>query len=115
MEINKLSGNVGKLFVFEGPDGVGKSTISKEVTEYFNSNYNNFILLTFPGKEDGTLGKVVYDLHHQSSSLGVNKITNSSKQLLHIAAHIDAIEQIILPQIKANRNIILGRVDYPKR
>lgn len=109
MKLNKLSGDIGKLFVLEGPDGVGKSTISKEVTDYFNSNYNNFILLTFPGKENGTLGKVVYDLHHQANLLGVNKITDSSKQLLHIAAHIDSIEQIILPQIKDNKNIILDR------
>lgn len=108
MKINKtLDG--GKLFVLEGPDGVGKSTISKDVTEYFNSNYNNFVLLTFPGKEVGTLGKVVYDLHHQPDLLGVNKVADSSNQLLHIAAHIDAIEQIILPQIKDNKNIILDR------
>lgn len=50
MKINKLLKNAGKLFVLESSDGVEQSTRSKEVTDYFNSNYNDFILLIFPEK-----------------------------------------------------------------
>jgi thymidylate kinase len=41
--------------------------------------------------------------------LGVNKIISASNQLLHIASHIDTIEQVIIPHIKANKNVVLDR------
>ena len=89
---------IGKLYVFEGPDGVGKSELSSRFATMLNEKGTPAKLLSFPGKNDGTIGKLVYDLHHAPQSFGVKKVSSSSLQLMHIAAHIDAIENQILPR-----------------
>ena len=65
--------------------------------------------LSFPGKEHGTLGKLVYDLHHDSHSHGVDRITPLSMQLMHIAAHIDAIKFTIVPALRSGVSVVLDR------
>jgi thymidylate kinase len=101
--------SAGQLFVFEGPDGVGKSELSQRFSSLLRSRGVPVQLLTFPGKDDGTLGKVVYDLHHEPGRFGVNGIAPSSMQLLHIAAHLDTIERTILPALRAGTTIVLDR------
>jgi thymidylate kinase len=66
-------------------------------------------LLTFPGKEPGTLGGLVYGLHHDPARYGVESLTPASRQALHIAAHLDAIERRILPALRNGRHILLDR------
>ena len=100
---------VGQLFVFEGPDGVGKTELSKQFTALLKSKGIRAQRLSFPGNEDATLGKLVYDLHHDSQSHGVARINPSSMQLMHIAAHLDAIESTILPALRAGISVILDR------
>ena len=99
----------GELFVFEGPDGVGKSELSQQFSASLRSQGVNVQLLTFPGKEDGTLGKVVYEFHHDPARFGVQNAVPSSVQLLHIAAHLDTIERIILPALRSGTTIVLDR------
>jgi thymidylate kinase len=100
---------LGKLYVFEGPDGVGKSELSSLFTAMLNEKGTLAKLLSFPGKSEGTIGKLVYDLHHAPQSFGVVKVSSSSLQLMHIAAHIDAIEGVILPALHAGVTIVLDR------
>jgi thymidylate kinase len=99
----------GKLLVFEGPDGVGKTSISQEIATYLNERGEACELMTFPDREPGTIGKLVYNLHHEPSKYGVESFTPTSKQALHIVAHLDAIERRIIPTIKAGRHIVLDR------
>ncbi len=99
----------GKLVVFEGPDGVGKSTISTKVAEWLNANGYVCELMTFPGKELGTLGKLVYELHHAPARLGIEALTITSKQVLHVAAHLDAIERRIVPALASGCHVLLDR------
>ncbi|MEK6287789.1 MAG: hypothetical protein AABO57_18885 [Acidobacteriota bacterium] len=99
----------GKLFVFEGPDNSGKTTLSIASAEYFRSKGIECDYFAFPGREIGTLGTLVYGLHHDPQSRGVQAITPTSLQLLHIAAHVDAIESKILPALKIGRNVVLDR------
>lgn len=94
---------VGKLFVFEGADGVGKSTVSQLVTERLKNNGNSCLYLSFPGKEEGTLGNLVYQIHHDQKHFNIDAIVPASLQVLHIAAHIDAIEKKIIPAIKEGK------------
>jgi thymidylate kinase len=101
--------SAGQLFVFEGPDGVGKSELSRRFFSSLVSRGVTAQLMTFPGKEEGTLGKVVYDLHHKPDDVGVGQIASSSLQLLHIAAHLDAIERTILPALRSGTTIVLDR------
>lgn len=100
---------VGQLFVFEGPDGVGKTELSEQFTALLNDKGLRAQRLSFPGREDGTLGKLVYDLHHDPQSRGVARINPLSMQLMHIAAHLDAIESVILPALRDGISIVLDR------
>jgi len=99
----------GKLTVFEGPDGVGKSAISERVAAGLGSRGQPTSLLTFPGREAGTLGRLVYDLHHDPDRFGVGEISPVSKQVMHVAAHLDAIEHVIGPTLRAGRDVMLDR------
>ena len=97
----------GRLFVFEGSDGVGKSTISEKVAEYLRKKGFDVLLLSFPGNEPNSLGDLVYKIHHKE--FGIGNISAASLQALHIAAHIDCIENRIRPAILDRKTIILDR------
>ena len=65
--------------------------------------------LSFPGKDEGTIGRLVYDVHHAPASYGLKAITDTSLQALHIAAHLDEIERRILPALREGHWVILDR------
>lgn len=100
---------LGKLFVFEGPDGVGKSALSHCVAKRFLSEGISSTYLTFPGKENGTLGHLVYRIHHEPERFEIKSMNQTSLQTLHIAAHIDTIENTIIPAIKEGKTVVLDR------
>ena len=83
----------GRLIVFEGPDNVGKSTLAGHLTSRLCEAGIRCEQLAFPGNRPGSLGRLVYNLHHNASGLGFGKINATSLQMLHIAAHIDVIER----------------------
>jgi len=99
----------GKLFVFEGPDGSGKTTLSKAFATRVEVLGFKCDWFSFPGREAGTLGKKVYEIHHSGEKSGKNQINPTSLQLLHIAAHIDTIERSILPALRRGHLVILDR------
>lgn len=95
----------GRLIVFEGPDGVGKSTLAAALARAMRDRGIIVTLMAFPGNEAGSLGAAVYTLHHDlKQSIGAN-----AKQALHVAAHIDAIERTILPALLRDETVILDR------
>jgi thymidylate kinase len=100
---------VAGLFVFEGPDHVGKTTIVKEVEKRFIRAGQACVSLSFPGKEEGTIGAHIYKLHHDLARYDVMQLSPLSRQILHIAAHVDAIERKILPMIRKGTTILLDR------
>ncbi|EKU98292.1 thymidylate kinase [Leptolyngbya sp. PCC 7375] len=108
-KISKQEKQYGKLIVFEGPDGVGKTTIAQKIAQCLNDSDEKCKLMAFPGKEPGTLGDLVYKLHHDPSKYNVEDFTSASKQVLHIAAHLDAIERVILPTLSSGCHVILDR------
>jgi len=99
----------GKLIIFEGPDGVGKTTLSQQMQVILEARGQQCKWLSFPGREDGSLGRAVYDLHHEPERFGVHSMTATAKQALHIAAHLDAIEYRIKPWLAAGIHVILDR------
>jgi phosphopantetheine--protein transferase-like protein len=99
----------GRLFVLEGADGTGKSALSTGFVESLNRHGVAAKLLTFPGREPGTLGAHVYDVHHEPARFGITHMSEASRQLLHIAAHIDTIADRIRPLLAAGTTVVLDR------
>ena len=99
----------GRLIVFEGSDGVGKSTLSEAFVSAIRYIGIPCAFLSFPGKEKGTIGNLVYGIHHAATEYGISEITDASLQALHIAAHLDAIERNILPAIDKGHWVVLDR------
>ena len=94
----------GKLYVFEGPDGVGKTELSVRFAAILTNRGIAATHVSFPGKDEGTIGKVVDGLHHAPESFGVTKVAPATLQLMHIAAHVDAIERTILPALRSRHS-----------
>lgn len=112
---NKITTSGGFLYVFEGPDGVGKSELAKLLFRALKESSVDCDLVTFPGREAGTLGNLVYRLHHTPGEIGVHALSATALQAMHIAAHIEAIEARILPALKAGKTIILDRYWWSTR
>ncbi len=99
----------GHLIVFEGPDGVGKTTLAKALVEELTRRGARCEYFSFPGRDPGTLGRLVYEVHHDPGKFGIDHMDPTSLQVLHIAAHLDAIEGRILPTLEEGRTVILDR------
>lgn len=100
---------MGQLLVFEGVDGCGKTTLSAALTQFLRAAGFDCEWHSFPGNRPGTLGRHIYELHHQARSFGVQAITATGLQALHVAAHIDAIETLILPTLRRGIHVVLDR------
>jgi dTMP kinase len=81
----------GKLIVFEGPDGVGKTTLSTLVAKYLSSLGVPNRVAAFPGNDPGTLGHLVRGVHHHPQRFATSSIGSTPLQLLHVAAHIESL------------------------
>lgn len=99
----------GRLFVIEGPDGVGKSTLSRALADHLTTHGHELLHLSFPGKIPGTLGELVYRVHHEEGPQRIEGMSLLAKQALHVAAHIDAIDRQILPALKRGHTVLLDR------
>lgn len=101
--------STGKLYVFEGPDSVGKSTLSRLFADHLVGGGEDCVHLAFPGNDDGTVGSLVYKIHHRPQDLGIAAPSYAALQMLHVAAHIDAIQTKILPALSAGKSVVLDR------
>jgi len=70
----------GKLFFIEGPDGVGKSTTIDLLKVGLSQRTARFDFLSFPGKAEGTLGAVVYRIHHAPADFGISTMRSSESR-----------------------------------
>lgn len=99
----------GRLIILEGPDGAGKSTTSLRLSDWLGSSGGAVSCFAFPGNEPGSLGKHVHDLHHEPSRHGIARINETALQVLHAAAHIDAIHTRIRPALERGDTVIMDR------
>lgn len=94
----------GLLFVVEGPDGVGKTTLTTELANRLEQESRSVQSFSFPGRTLGTLGEVVYRLHHD-----IGSIDQTALQILHVAAHVDLITRFIKPLLIQGTDVVLDR------
>lgn len=99
----------GMLVAIEGPDGVGKSTLASQLQNRLLEDGFPCDLMAFPGNDTGSLGELIYKIHHDPGAFGLADMTESSRQVLHIAAHINAIECRIIPSLAEGRWVLLDR------
>jgi len=100
----------GRLIVFEGVDAAGKTALCNELCDTLLKKQIPVQRNHFPGKTPGTLGEVVYRIHHDhEKQFGVSSIIPCALQLLHIAAHVDVIKSSIKPAINKGKWVILDR------
>ena len=97
------------LYVFEGPNNVGKSVLSHELVKFLGSRGCQAWHAAFPGNKVGTIGRLVHELHHAPPKHRISSIDPISLQVLHVAAHIDAIRRSIIPRLQQGVNVVLDR------
>lgn len=101
-----------RFVVFEGVDGAGKTSLAKALENYYRAIVPDSLLYAgaFPGSASGTLGEWVYRLHHSRvEDLDPASIAPPALQLLHVAAHVDAIVTRIGPTLSAGGYVVLDR------
>lgn len=99
----------GQLLVLEGPDGVGKTTIADGLEERLKTGGIPVRRFSSPGNQAGTLGALVYAIHHEPRQFGLTRLPSEALQALHIAAHLDMIDNDVKPAIKAGDLVLLDR------
>ncbi len=101
----------GKLIVFEGNDGVGKTSIIFSVIKMFEKKGINILYCHFPGKYTKRLGELVDAIHHKAKFLNEYNLDFCPLvlQTLHVAAHIDLEKTYILPKLEKGSVIFLDR------
>jgi dTMP kinase len=100
---------IGQLFVFEGNDAAGKSSISARFVDWLRSHGKTVESMSFPGKSPGTIGELVYQIHDNRADYKIESLTELSLQALHVAAHLDVIESQIIPSLEAGKIVVLDR------
>ena len=98
----------GTLVVFEGPDGVGKTTVSREIATWLHQQGVESEQVSMP-HGGTTLGEIVYRVHHEAEDAGHQRIDSFARQLLHLAAHVEALRQRVRPALDAGKLVLLDR------
>lgn len=95
------------IYVFEGIDNVGKTTIVQKLKEKICETMEcECTIVAFPGNAPRTLGSLVYDIHHNQKKYFEESLNETSLQLLHIASHIDLLQRE-LRKLSSEKCIVL--------
>lgn len=93
----------GRLIIFEGPDGCGKSTMASMIFEYLSSRGDNPLFLREPG---GTYnGEKIRELALRSKE----PVRPKTEGYLMAAARAELVDLEIRPALEQARTILLDR------
>lgn len=95
---------LGRLILFEGPEGGGKSTLIKAIAERLRVNLGLSVVETKEPGHNTELGKRVRErlLHDKS-------LTNEQELALFINGRADHFEHIVIPALKAGKIVLCDR------
>ena len=91
------------LITFEGIDGAGKSTQVKKLKRYLTENGREVLTLREPG------GTIVAEKIRELLLESKHDITPIGELLLFSASRAELVQQVILPELKKNKVVILDR------
>lgn len=94
----------GFFLTIEGPDGSGKSTICKRIIEYLNTKNIKNILTKEPGCENIKICQEIRKLLLNNEDLDAR-----TEALLFAANRAAHIQELILPELKANKIVVCDR------
>ena len=106
---SSLAPVTGNLYVLEGPDGVGKTTLAECMHAYLDQHGIAHVSCSFPGCEKGTLGELAYRLYHRPSEFGISSLGVIAEQVMMTSAHADVIERRIRSAISEGKHVVLDR------
>ena len=100
----------GKLIVFEGTDGAGKTTMISKLLEFLSNKYgvNNVLTIKQPtdmSRKTKLFQKMMYSQNHDD-------IDYRAVQLLTMSDRIQHIHEVIEPALKEGKFIICDRYVY---
>ncbi len=94
----------GLFITLEGPDGCGKSTITKLLTKYLKEEGHSIVTTREPG---GTrISEIIRDIILDNRNTKMSSITEA---LLYAASRAQHVEEIIIPALKEGKIIICER------
>lgn len=102
---------MGSYFVIEGPDGIGKTTLTTNI----NNELDNSILTKHPGATPlgQLLRKLVKNPDQFTELIGETvQIDKLSAQVLMMVDQISFIESILKPKLQNDNIIIADRINY---
>ena len=97
------------LIVFEGLDGVGKTTLAHALAEKLRESSITCEYVTFHDEKERTLGRIIPELYKNPDDFGLEGASPASIQALHVASHLDVIERRILPALEEGQWVVLDR------
>ena len=100
---------MSNLIIFEGLDGVGKTTLAYALVEKLRESSISCEYVTFHDEKERTLGRILPELYKDPDGFGLEGASPASIQALHVASHLDVIERRILPALNDSRWVVLDR------
>lgn len=94
----------GKLIVFEGPEGSGKTTHAKHLFELMKNMHRKTVLLREPGGTD-----ISEQIRSIILSVKSKKLSVKAELLLYEAARCQIMEEKIIPALEKGSAVILDR------
>ena len=100
----------GQLFIFEGPDGTGKTTLSLRLVEWLTSQGHHARYVSSPGRIEGSLGELVYNLHHSPERYGLHGINSRGKTVAPCSrAYRRHSHSTIIPALESGEIVVMDR------